>query len=445
MHRWTGRIIFVQSFLHTLAWTIVEGNLYRPQPSVYQAFIKEQYIIFGVIAQAFITFLYIFSTERMIKWTGYEFFKKTHTFIAILYLAACIGHWQMLACWMIAGFALIALDMGVRLLRTYFLHTNTRFGGSESHGFRNAEATIKLFTVSDDEGDAALRIDFPFTHRAWAPGQHFYLCFPGISIWQSHPFTPSSAPNNRSINQQHTYIVRVHKGITAKLAKLAAEAGGECTTSVILTGPYGSSAPAADVDAQDKNLLLVAGGSGVTAVLPLLMRTLGGPKEVLGRRVVDFVWIIRRTRDMLWLAEEVQQLKSRLAEKEAGGTRVRIFITRGAGPENSSAQSTSEDDIPMDEKKRAIATTTITSLATSYSSTRTTLDDLLASTSNFSITYLNGAHPDLATVVDDFADRASLTPYFGVKVYGTGPEGMGTVVSKEVVNRDWEIGWEGRA
>lgn len=148
---------------------------------------------------------------------------------------------------------------------------------------------------------------------------------------------------------------------------------------------------------------------------------------------------------MLWLAEEVQQLKSRLAEKEAGGTRVRIFITRGAGPENSSAQSTSEDDIPMDEKKRAIATTTITSLATSYSSTRTTLDDLLASTSNFSITYLNGAHPDLATVVDDFADRASLTPYFGVKVYGTGPEGMGTVVSKEVVSRDWEIEWEGRS
>lgn len=445
MHRWIGRIIFVQSFIHTLAWTIVEGNLYRPQPSVYQAFIKEQYIIFGVIAQAFITFLYIFSTERMIKWTGYEFFKKTHTFISILYLAACIGHWQMLACWMIAGFALIALDMGVRSLRTYFLHTNTRFGGSESHGFRNAEATVKLFTVSDDDGDAALRIDFPFTHRAWAPGQHFYLCFPGISIWQSHPFTPSSAPNRRSTNQQHTYIVRVHKGITAKLAKLAADAGGECTTSAILTGPYGSSAPATDVDAQDKNLLLVAGGSGVTAVLPLLLRTLDGPREVLGRRAVDFVWVIRRTRDMLWLAEELQQLKTRLAAKDARDTRVRIFVTREAGTEGSRAQSTSEDDASLNEKKRDDTTTSITSFTSSYSSTRTSLDELLTPTSNLSITYLNGAHPDLIAIVDDFADRASLAPYYGVKVYGTGPEGMGTVVRKEVVRRDWSIEWEGRS
>jgi len=420
---------------------------------VYQAFIQEQYIVFGVVAQAFITFLYIFSTERMIKWTGYEFFKKTHTFIAILYLAACIGHWQMLACWMIAGFALIALDMGVRLLRTYLLHTNTRFGGSDSHGFRNAEATIKLFTVSDDEGDAALRIDFPFTHRAWAPGQHFYLCFPGVSIWQSHPFTPSSSPNTRSTNQQHTYIVRVHKGITAKLAKLAAAADGECATSVILAGPYGSSAPAADVDAQDKNLLLVAGGSGVTAVLPLLMRTLSGPREVLGRRAIDFVWVVRRTRDLLWLAEEVQQLKIRVAEKEARGTRVRIFVTREASPGTqtksiSSAQSMSDDDAQMyeeKEKKREAATTTITALTSSRSSTRISLDDLLTPAPNFEITYLDGAHPDLASVVADFADRASLAAYFGVKVYGTGPEGMGRIVRREVVKRDWEIEWEGRS
>jgi hypothetical protein len=42
LHRWTGRIIYIQSILHTLAWTVVEGRLYQPQPKVYRNFIKEQ-------------------------------------------------------------------------------------------------------------------------------------------------------------------------------------------------------------------------------------------------------------------------------------------------------------------------------------------------------------------------------------------------------------------
>lgn len=42
LHRWTGRIIYVQSVLHTLAWTIVEGHFYLPQPEVYKSFIEQQ-------------------------------------------------------------------------------------------------------------------------------------------------------------------------------------------------------------------------------------------------------------------------------------------------------------------------------------------------------------------------------------------------------------------
>lgn len=430
----------------------MEGSLYRPQPSVYKAFIREQYILFGVAAQAFITFLYIFSTERMIKYTGYEFFKKSHTLIAVLYLGACIGHWQMLACWMIAGFALIALDMGVRMLRTYFLHTNVRLGGSDSHGFRAVEATVKLYkssSTNDSDNNEVLRMDFPFEHTAWAPGQHFYLCFPALSIWQSHPFTPSSAPNTRSTIQQHTYIVRVHKGTSARLAKLAAEAGGECATSIILTGPYGSSSTAIDVQVSEKNLLMVAGGVGVTAVLPLLTRTLYAPKDVTSRRIVDFVWIIRRGVDLLWLREEIQAVKARLVQKEVKGTRVRVFVTREAGAATST-QPSCRSFIPSfddNKKKSDVVTTTVTTLMSLKLSTAatTTIEDLLTPTANFGVTYLDGAHPDLSMVIADFAERAALAPCFGVKVYGTGPEGMGSVVRSEVVKREWEIEWEGRS
>jgi predicted ferric reductase len=94
LHRWTGRIILVQSFVHCIIWTIVEGYLYQPQPKVYVTWIKQEYMIWGIIAQSFIFFLFVFSLRPVIRWTGYEFFRKSHFVVAILYIggkycAAC--------------------------------------------------------------------------------------------------------------------------------------------------------------------------------------------------------------------------------------------------------------------------------------------------------------------------------------------------------------------
>ena len=55
LHRWLGRIIFIQSALHTIGWTIVEAKLYQPQPSVYVNFIQQQYMVFGCVAMLFIS------------------------------------------------------------------------------------------------------------------------------------------------------------------------------------------------------------------------------------------------------------------------------------------------------------------------------------------------------------------------------------------------------
>ena len=93
LHRWTGRIIYVQSVLHTFAWTLVEGKLYQPQPKVYRDFIRQQYMVFGCVALVFISFLFVFSLRPVIRWTGYEFFRKTHYVVALLYIGACWGHW----------------------------------------------------------------------------------------------------------------------------------------------------------------------------------------------------------------------------------------------------------------------------------------------------------------------------------------------------------------
>ena len=90
LHRWLGRIIFLQSAFHTIGWTIIEAKLYQPQPKVYKNFIKQQYMVFGCVAMLFITFLFVFSTKWAIRRTGYEFFKITHWIVAILYIACLL-------------------------------------------------------------------------------------------------------------------------------------------------------------------------------------------------------------------------------------------------------------------------------------------------------------------------------------------------------------------
>ena len=123
MHRWLGRIIFIQSWIHTIGWTVIEAKLYQPQPKVYSNFIKQLYMIWGCIALLFITFLFIFSLKRVIRLTGHEFFRKAHYIVGMLYIGACWGHWNQLACWMIASLGVWGIDRGMRFLRTLLIHT----------------------------------------------------------------------------------------------------------------------------------------------------------------------------------------------------------------------------------------------------------------------------------------------------------------------------------
>lgn len=122
LHRWLGRVIYIQSVLHTLGWTLIEGYFYKPQPTIYTTFIKQPYILWGIAAMTLLTFLLISSFKRVIKITGYEFFRKSHYVVAMVYIGACWGHWEQLKCWLIASLGVWLLDRAIRLLRTGLIH-----------------------------------------------------------------------------------------------------------------------------------------------------------------------------------------------------------------------------------------------------------------------------------------------------------------------------------
>lgn len=192
LHCWLGYDIYIQSVLHTIGWTILEAKLYQPQPSTWNEFIAQEYMIWGVVAMIFLSFLVFCSAKWCIRLTGYEFFRKSHYVVAMLYVGACWGHWAMLSCWMIASLTVWFLDRGVRLLRTAILHTTSGSSDSSSGKLRMHIPTAQMTSFPNDSDGDVIRLDFTLSHRPWAIGQHFYICFPDLSIWQSHPMTPSA-------------------------------------------------------------------------------------------------------------------------------------------------------------------------------------------------------------------------------------------------------------
>jgi len=329
LHRWLGYIIVVQSSLHTISWCIVEMRLYQPQPTTGREWIGQLYMIWGVIAMFFLFVLFILSTPWAIKRTGYEFFRKSHYVLAMLYIGACWGHWAKLQCYLIPALVVWFLDRGARLVRTGLLHYKY-IGGGSSMALCSIDAAITHF--SDSVNGDVVRLDFQHLQHPWSIGQHFYLTFPNSSLWQSHPFTPLSHPVLQSGFVQHSYIFRAKSGETAKIARLAAAATSQSpdkpstrsSTPVILSGPYGVS----EVDnlSSTTNILCIAGGTGITYTLPVLLSQITGC-NCSSPRKLKLIWAIRQKPDMKWVQPELDRLHEASKSVDLD---IQIFVTREA-------------------------------------------------------------------------------------------------------------------
>ena len=459
LHRWTGRIILVQSFVHAIIWTIVEGRFYQPQPTVYAEWIQQKYMIWGIVAQAFITFLFVFSLRPVIRWTGYEFFRKSHLVVAGMYLGACWGHWEKLSCWMIASLAIMGFDLVARTVRTCLIHFDYK-DGSSGFGFRSIPA--KMEVIKDPTG-TIIRMTFTHSQQPWELGQHFYLTFPELSIWQSHPFTPASNPTTTCGVQTHTYIIRACNGETKKLAALAEAAsnrypfGGEITTPVILQGPYGSSMTNDEV----QNVLAISGGTGVTYALPIIKSALADSSPV---RNVELVWTVRHLENLAWVGPELAYLKSQLDQaltrisyshdehklekapivsvEMKKRFRIRLFVTRpDSGMLASQRKPRDLDhnkgkDYGFDDKLSPVSSRSSThSWSLDYE-----LKDLIREHPNFSITYLDNTRPGVPSLVNAFIDET--VEKGRTQVIGSGPPELGTqiraaVAAKNLPSRVW--------
>ncbi|PYI11664.1 hypothetical protein BO78DRAFT_332819 [Aspergillus sclerotiicarbonarius CBS 121057] len=395
LHRWLGYIIFVQASLHTIGWCVVELRLYQPQPSVGIAFIKQTYIVWGIVAMILLLLLFALSTPWGIKLTGYETFRKLHYILAMVFIGACWGHWEQLKCFLLPSLIFWFLDRGARICRTALLHYQPDQAGVM--GCRPAEATITRFPDSNN-GDV-LRLDIDHIQDPWAVGQHYYLCFPKGSIWQSHPFTPLNAPVVTKGKVRHSYILRAKGGETKKLASLAAN--GVSSTPVIFTGAYGEATT--EHLTPDTNILCVAGGTGITYVLPVLLECL--QHRPSPNRTMELIWVIRHAQDIAWVKDELDLLQR---GQNGLNLKIRIFATRDPHTPQSSPA--------MDEKGAQLSASASPSSAVPCPCGKDAPVQKLNDSSGS-----HSKHPDLQKLVSAFLDETVQGP---TTVFSSGPGGM---------------------
>jgi ferric-chelate reductase len=333
---------------------------------------------------------------------------------------------------MIPSLALFFIDRGLRLLRTAWIHFGKK-DGSSGIGFRAAEANITRF----DDGEATVvRLDFEHSRGAWGVGQHFFLCFPELTVWQSHPMTPAAvALPGKAL--KHTYIIRAMNGETRRLADLKQDEKIALSTSVVLSGPYGRGVVD---DHRADNVLVVAGGTGISFALPIVQQAIAQATESK-RGAVELIWMVRKTENVLWIAEELAELQAE-ATRGVVDLQIKIYVTRDDLKRSSAPSMASRSS---DEKKEPTENIAATERSVSVSSSA--LNDLISERSGFSIEWLSDHHPNMkksdgSCLLEEWLARGS-TNGGRYQVFASGPPGLGTdlrvaIAAKNDAGRVWK-------
>lgn len=145
--------------------------------------------------------------------------------------------------------------------------------------------------------------------------------------------------------------------------------------------------------------------------------------------LVQLVWVVRRARDLVWVKEELGVLRARAAE---GRVEVRIFVTREAGPmEGDGEEVVMVDGGKEVEVEKMAAVVDVDDENPEKTEASLDVSALVEESRGFSVAYLDGAHPDLGTVVDDYIERS---PASGrrIQVMASGPAGIGSALRSAV-------------
>lgn len=270
LHRWIGRVVILDSILHTIAFYIhtwMEGTLMTAQVQFWW--------VAGIIA-TIITILIGALGVGAFRRKHYELFLYTHIGFALIFLYECWLHAKMFGWlnWLRVSIILWGLERFYRLLLIM------------KNGMVYAVMDMDLSSKPDSgqQSETLITLIMPKPKR-WhmRPSQYAFVYFMLPSVfWQSHPFTVTSDGDTLKL------VIAVKEGATLALQKkLYAKYNGQSSIQVpiLLEGPYGVPPPVCHYD----STVLIGGGTGVPGPLALALSTM----DKLDKGLIHLIVVVR--------------------------------------------------------------------------------------------------------------------------------------------------------
>jgi len=285
----------------------------------------------GIAPLVVLIFLTVFSLP-IFRRRFYELFVHSHILAFIAYLgtmfwhaAATLNSWD----WLWATLAVWLLQLATRAL-----YKTTFFEMSSHKGVWQRSGVAFITHLSDGMMQVSVQL-----RLHWSPSQHAFLRFPQLRMFDNHPFTIVSVPDEKSTstsptNNTLTFLIRPYDGLTKTLFE------NTHPVDIMLDGPYGglSIRPERQFD----NVVLVAGGGGISAMLPWLSHfstILCAGSERLTQ--VHLIWCIRHESAIEWASQQIREVLVACSDK----VDVQIYIT---GDATSTTTSGVDDEIPVE-------------------------------------------------------------------------------------------------
>ncbi|KAF8075223.1 ferric reductase NAD binding domain-containing protein [Lyophyllum atratum] len=312
-HRWTAWIMYITSLIHTFPF--IRFNVWIGKMELYYE--TKSYYWTGVAALIPQTWLILMSWGP-IRSRYYETFKKSvYSFfvhVSIIFMIFLFIHCNFrLSSWdyFWATGGVYGITWLARFIRTFFWN-----------GLRHT-ATFEALP------DRMVRVRIPAKNLKWGPGQHYFVRFLnlGAHALTSHPFTVTSLPSSGVLE----FCMRVREGMTGRLVSFA---GSGAASAVLLDGPYGG--VHGSLGAYDR-VVLLAGGSGASFTVPLLLDLLKGIAEKsVELKHVHFVWAFPRTESLECYKDLFSAALQGVPE---GRVSVSLYVTDTSRPSSPSSDS----------------------------------------------------------------------------------------------------------
>ena len=300
-HRWAGYLCLFLSLVHTIPFYIQpvwdDGGM-----EVFQRLFPEgSGIIYGTGVACLVPLVWLcIASLPVVRRVAYEVFVTLHVPVGVVYVGLLFWHTKnYLASWDYL-YATAAIWGCCYALRLFKLNWAKPWRLSFMVG---DEAAITLMAEN------AIKITVP-TQMKWKPGQYVYLRMPGISFLDNHPFTISSLCSEdfpSEYGERYRDCVLVFKpygGFTRRVLDTAIQKGPLHTYRAYLDGPYGGMRR--ELAAFD-TCILIAGGSGITALMSQLLNLIKRMRDgkAITKKVV-VVWALKRLEAMDWFREELR-------------------------------------------------------------------------------------------------------------------------------------------